>query len=856
MPKLSAFFVASLLPHALSLPGGASIPKQPKPSDVADATKNFNKCKITGGADCSQLLGDFNLSTTEVAQAPKNMVASYIEGCTLSKQACQELAKQAMKNLTGKDLSNQDAAVAVAEAARSNLAATLQACITAASTSDAKKACHANSTTKAAYAASLGRDASSITDVDIAKAARDGAKSDVSDYIQSCLAQGNSSKACMKPNKDLKQTISDATGVDTSSLKDSSVQRFLDKASRDQALEAAQACNDTASNCREAARKALAATKGGNVSDAVLSKTLRSALLGDVADSMQACVADAGSNTTAFKLCISAVTADIQAATFRNSTPSPGEIKRILKEAGVKKVQETAELCNLTRDECRSLQRQALAQSLGQSVSDVSTADVELSNKAAALSSGADTVRSCVEAREADSTSTCDDPYQAVLSVRQTSMPGDNLSLGIDKAQVYQSIVAAQQQEIQSTCYDLTTKADADACLANFSSQLQSTAVFLFSSADSTTQAQKLQQAQTASTIDVLGERYDACMSAASSDSEKDACQTDLEAKQDVAGVTSTGVIVNGSRRLAPSDPKSKSKDTLTKHSMSLVASGADSCNKTDRQGCMKSIRDSLEKNGYRRGEFASATRLALVQSSAQTWAACAEVQGVSKTLTSVDGATAPTCDGIAAQRFLDLAGQSTNITMQISQKIRKLGFGLFKGDTVQLRYRNEVVIDMVTDAQNCSDAVMNATVNLVTAKATASGKAFKSVSAQGCTIIFGAARYMVVIKTPALSTTEISDLSTRMTADLNNTAVPAASRRLQSTSVTVTDTYAAQGSDACATGDATCGIDTTTTTTMAYFVTNVTTTTKMNSGAASFSQRQVLMVLPNLALVLMPFFI
>jgi hypothetical protein len=815
MPKLVTVFVALLLPHVLSKPGegpqgsGGSGPKPPQPSDVADATKSYNNCKIQRGSNCSQLLGDFNLSTSEVPQAPKNMIASYIEGCTLSKQECKELARQAMKNLTGKEMSNQEAAVAVAEAARANLAATLQTCITAATTSDAKRACRSNSTTRAAYAASLGNNASSITDVDIAKAARDGAKSDVSDYIQSCLAQGNSSKSCMKSSKDLKQTISDATGVDTSSLKDSSVQRFLDKASRDQALEAAQACNDTAKNCREAARKALAATKGGNVSDAVLSQTLRSALLADVADSMQACIADAGSNTTAFKLCISAVTSDIAAATFRNFTP-PGEIRRILKEAGVKKVQETAELCNLTRDECRALQRQALAQSIGQSVSDVSTADVELSNKAAALSSGADTVKSCVDARQADSTSTCDDAYQAVLAVRQASIPSDPLSAGIDKTQIYQSIVAAQQADIQTTCYDLTTKADSDACLANFSSQLQSTASFLFSSADSTTQAQKLQQAQTAAAIDVLGDRYDACMSAASSDSDKVACQTDLEAKQDVAGITSTGVILSGGRRLAPSDPKSRSKDTLTKHSMSLVANGADSCNKTDRQGCMKSIRDNLEKNGYPRGEFASATRLALVQASAQTWAACAEVQGVSKTLASVDSTTSPTCDTTAAQRFLDLAGQSTNITAQISQKIRKLGFGMYKGDSVQLRYRNEVVVDLVTDALNCSDAVMNSTVSLVNTKVTGSGKAFKAVLPLGCTVVFGTARYTVVIKTPTLSTTEISDLSTKMTTDLMNATVPAAGRRLQSSSVTMTDAYAAQGSDACAATDASCGTDST----------------------------------------------
>ncbi|CAE7813551.1 gcy-35 [Symbiodinium necroappetens] len=164
----------------------------------------------------------------------------------------------------------------------------------------------------------------------------------------------------------------------------------------------------------------------------------------------------------------------------------------------------------------------------------------------------------------------------------------------------------------------------------------------------------------------------------------------------------------------------------------------------------------------------------------------------------------------------------------------------MLEGREIVLRKLQAILLETLTDALNCSDAVLDKLAE----KAQQTSDGFmpnatmgpRNVSHKECKIVWGLARYYCKVHTKDLNETETEDLSDSLGAEVGTTDIDAANDRrlgLGRRLAVITDSYAAQEEEETAStaGDGTSATTTTTTTT---------TTTSAGMGSTSTSHSMV----------------
>ncbi|CAE7398033.1 gcy-35, partial [Symbiodinium sp. CCMP2456] len=155
---------------------------------------------------------------------------------------------------------------------------------------------------------------------------------------------------------------------------------------------------------------------------------------------------------------------------------------------------------------------------------------------------------------------------------------------------------------------------------------------------------------------------------------------------------------------------------------------------------------------------------------------------------------------------------------------VKALGAAMLEGREIVLRKLQAILLETLTDALNCSDAVLDKLAE----KAQQTSDGFmpnatmgpRNVSDKECRIVWGLARYYCKVHTKDLNETETEDLSDSLGTDLGTTDISGV-RRLGRRLAVITDSYAAQEEEETTStagdgGDGTSETTTTTTTTIA----------------------------------------
>eukprot|EP00933_Yihiella_yeosuensis_P059014 TRINITY_DN598_c0_g1_i1.p1 TRINITY_DN598_c0_g1~~TRINITY_DN598_c0_g1_i1.p1 ORF type:complete len:871 (-),score=291.80 TRINITY_DN598_c0_g1_i1:347-2884(-) len=731
------------------------------------ARKKLAECKMMGlGSLCDEA---FEKATglklpknskaagqLEAKKAASMAVADLMKACNLTLSECQQKVRESLANLTGRVISKREADFEIKKAGIDAAGEAIKSCVKAAKSAEEKAACRTGPAAKAALAKALGKNVSDIKDIDLQKAAQEGAVKGLKERIEACKALVNSSAdkaACFKNKDDLKDVVAEAMGKLKSALKDSDVKKFIEKGAQDEALLALKSCNKTANAtaCKELARQTFLDATGKSkkdLDDHKLKRSMEKALSAELGDRMSACVEAAGTNKTELMLCRTMVAAEMKSAALDSKMPTAGEIEQMLKNSAKSKALEVAENCKGSRSECMELAKEQMAKAMGKAKDKIRDLDAEKFNKEAALKASVDLAKSCFEAKKENSTSSCTDVYEEVLKLRKKSKPSGADAQKADKSDVRKELAKTMAKDFRASCLQQATKAAAEECLASFKEEAENMAKQLFPNYSPEMRKSRMKHAEKEASIEAVGESFAACMVTASNATEKDACKAEFSRKKSMANLSE------------PDD------DILSKFHMSAVVEAGRTCNSTQRKECMKAVKADMMKLGMLVRRYAKMKRLGEFKAAAEAWASCKDANN-----------TETACDALAKARFEEVSGSSGSWTDELKAKIQKLGKALYNGQEMKFSKLKRVQVDTFTSSTVCSEVEMNKTLSEISKHSNSSGKAYETILIIGCRLVEGLAEHQFHVKTPNLTDSEIDSLSDHLATNLNGTSL---SRRLR----------------------------------------------------------------------------
>eukprot|EP00930_Biecheleria_cincta_P092189 TRINITY_DN81_c0_g1_i7.p1 TRINITY_DN81_c0_g1~~TRINITY_DN81_c0_g1_i7.p1 ORF type:complete len:907 (+),score=260.12 TRINITY_DN81_c0_g1_i7:103-2721(+) len=786
-----------------------AVQKPEKPEDAKQMDTQMANCKMSGKslAECRAQLGNStsmtrpkdaeeaaNLDRFDAQKGAAAALAERLSNCTGTKAQCRDQAKEALSKLMGQNLTEEELAYDLQRAGASKAQEVIKACQANASTTEEKKACLRSDAAKAEAAKVSGRDAGKIKNEDLAKAAREGAASDMATIMKSCMESAENAtakKACLKRD-DLKSTMAASMGRNKSDVKDSEVRESLRQAAQNDALMMLQNCNKSEmAKCKEQAKTLQAKASGKNASeitDSKLQLDASKAMSRNLADKMVACVEDAGENASARALCKERLAASsVQSADLTQSGRklSQTDLEVALQQAALSKAREISEDCTGSRQECKDILTERVAMSMGKRKEDLTEKDVETIMEEGAREAGKSAAKACREAREEDANATCEDPVEKYMQSRKIEKSGDTKKDDVQKKNIKQNMAKDLEKDAMRVCLEEASKAEADKCLNELKTETADVSAELFKDLPAEAQQAKQKRAKLDASREVVGERFHLCMKAAQTQEEKDACLADMKNKTSIAGLSE------------------KAEDIALRYRGQEVAEAARACNMTQRAACIQQVKDELKQAGMKEREFGKVTKLAAIKSAAETWVACKE------NTTNSD----EVCDNIVKASLEDESGEAGIWTDDMKAKVQKLGEALMNGTETVLRKLKRVGSDAVTDGTACSDSVfakitgqlenVSRDFNLTDARGA------MNISSRRCRLVFGKAQYESKLPTNDLNETEIALLSDTVASNLAGLSLSSrrllVGRRLDQ----VTSVYADQEVQECAASDSTCGADT-----------------------------------------------
>lgn len=561
------------------------------------------------------------------------------------------------------------AAKALNEAGAAQAAGVVSACVDSADTVEARQACFTGIAAREALAHALGKSESQITKTDLQLALISNAKRQIAEMMANCTPPCDQGDA-------LKAALAKAQGTGSGEVRDSEVQVFVQQASGDQALAALKNCSDAdKSVCLQAAKAARAVASGrtvSSISDDQLSKDIQSAINRDIADLLTM-----NNNSSA---CWQIVSQAMQAGDTNGRVPNDYEISSKLGEVAVVITAGIVRACGSNWAECAAQINATLANALCSS--SLTGAQVREYVQSAAKALHQQSIVACAEARLGNRLATCDDAresYDGLLS----NAAGPKNPKAQQLAQLSANIDAGKDfvKENMKLCYSKSTEDAVDACMASFDNETEGVLRASNPNLPLLKQAALKLRSEEQASVEVLGDTFQACMSAAIAardDRAKQICKSDLQKMCDVSGVSGSP------------------ENVIKKFRGSVFSDAAKGCDPGDRAACVQSARAELIASGLGPREFGLVKRQAAMKSAAQTWADCM-LNG-----NSTNGINAA-CDDLAKTAWLLVSGaDESSFTLEIAALVRKLGQALENGDTTEIRFLHKFIIARTTNSTTC----------------------------------------------------------------------------------------------------------------------------------------------------------
>mmetsp|Transcript_96615 Transcript_96615/g.134008 ORF Transcript_96615/g.134008 Transcript_96615/m.134008 type:complete len:840 (-) Transcript_96615:334-2853(-) len=795
----------------------------PRREEREEAQQGLVACRLAGKTleECRQGFGDSTGGTPpdkvkerfELEKGAPKALLGTLENCTRDIAAssgsfdeCKEQLKTLLQTLKNETLTDEEVEREIRKIAGEKAKQIVSTCSAAATTDAAKEACLSSAEAMQALATLTGRTLESIPEEELRLLFRKGAAEQVSEEVRLCMAAAASDtekRACFSSD-DIKDAIGESLGKGRGEVKDSEVREYLEEGVKEEIWTMLEACpEDSKEQCMSAAKDMLAAVTGREssaITDDMIRKLLNDEMASELGERMRSCM-DQAADDTAKEACRTTLATEalgVARGTQGGGAPSRTDVEEALKEAGRDKAKEVSKDCQGSREECMERIRDEAAKSMGRSKEDLSDMEVERLNMDGARDAAKEAARACAEARKESNTATCADPTEVYASNRRIPIDDD-----VDRKRIKQDLVKESEKDAMRSCMEESDKTGFDRCMGELA-EPDEVAGELFRGLSDERKQNKEKRAKEDAAVEVVGERFQICMEAATTEGQKKDCQDAMRAGAGMAGL------------------KDDVEDVVKKFQRNTVGMAARACNETQRPMCIQQAKEELKKSGLKERAFGVVRQLAEMKAAAESWAACQE--------DSVE--VNATCDSIAQAELEEISGSMSIWTDEVAEKVKALGEAMLEGREIVLRKLQAILLETLTDALDCSDAVLDKLAE----KAQQTSDGFmpnatmgpRNVSNKECRIVWGLARYYCKVHTKDLNETETEDLSDSLGTDLGTTDI-SGDRRLGRRLAVITDSYAGQEEEETTStaGDGTSATTATTTTT---------TTTSGGMGSTSTS--------------------
>ncbi|CAE7278849.1 gcy-35 [Symbiodinium natans] len=702
------------------------------------------------------ILGTLENCTEDIGKAGLSVT---FEDCKMQVKAMLEKLKN--ETVPAEELDRQIRKIAEEKAKH-----IISTCSKAASTDAAKEACLSSAEALEALAKLSGRAVGSVPEEELRRLFRRGAAEEISEGLRLCMGSADTDakeRECFGSD-DIRATIGESMGKGGDHVKDSDIREFLEEGVKEEIWTMLEACpEDSQERCMDAAKDMLAAVSGQEssaITGDMVRKLLKDEMASELGERMRACMGTAEDNT-AKERCRTTLSADVLGVAGRGGAPSRTDVGEALMEAGRDKAKEVSKDCQGTREECMEKLRDEAAKSMGRLKEDLSEMEVERLNMDGARDAAKEAARGCAAARKESASATCADPTEVFASARRVPIEDD-----VDRKRIRQELVKETEKDAMRTCMDESDKQGFDRCMGEIKDG-DEVAGELFKGLSDERKQSKEKRARDEAAIEVVGERFQICMESSTTPEEKQACKAEV---RDGAGMAGLAEDV---------------EDVVKRYHRNVVATAARACNQTARKTCIDRAKEELMKSGLEERAFHVVRQLAEMKSAAEVWAACQE-----------DSAEVnATCDALAQAELEEISGSTSVWTAEVAEKVKALGEAMLEGREIVLRKLQAILLEVLTDALDCSDAVLDKLAQ----KAQQTSDGFmpnasmgpRNVSHKECRIVWGLARYFCKVHTKDLNETETDDLSETLSTDLGTTDISV--RRLGRRLAVITESYAAQ---------------------------------------------------------------
>lgn len=764
--------------------------KAPPPREVKTQLAECMKTKSQ--AECAEALTQY-LPEDAGAKAgalqemlrdgAKGIVGDDMEKCKSSgksKAECEEQVREAMRNMMGGDVSREDLKEALEDAGRQKASDAVKACVAAASTRELKQACQFGAAAKDEFAKASGKNPADITDDDLKKAAKQGAIKELTDRMKGCMANGTPAEDCRKP-EDMDALMKEFGFEDMSPQR---MREFLDRGAQDEALNAVKGCKgmtgaDKAS-CLESAKESFAQAAGKRPEDVKkfdMTKGAREALEREMSERMEFCVEDAGANDTAVQDCHKKMRDHLKDSRPGGKAPTDADVAKALRDGAERAARETRENC-ASGEDCEDKMKEAMAKALGKGKDQIKKMEMKKLAGEGAKKAAGEQAMACVEAKKDDPTATCEDLLASYMAAKGQSAPTDAKKRNVAANKVKKVVVGSMMKESASVCLEEASKADFVTCMQEASSSMDDTVKDLLGDAKATRADKKKKAAEAKGLKLAVGELFGLCMREAGGKSatnvEKQACKDELASNVELTGLGGADEAADNFMSSVFSDP-------------------LEACADADLKTCRAEAKEMAMEYGMPKRRFILVKRLGTIAATAETLAACLEVENT--TSTDVD------CEAEATEAFTKASGSEASAYADVKTQVERVAQLILDGETSELRKLKQLHLAFLSSRKTCADDKADSLVDKVNAS---KPEKCGSVTKESCQIVDDNSEYTFVVEALELSDDSFETASESMGEALANIEA----RRLRALQAnTDLDVYVGQNTQECAVGDALCGV-------------------------------------------------
>ncbi|CAE7700445.1 unnamed protein product, partial [Symbiodinium pilosum] len=663
-----------------------------------DAQEGLAACRLEGRTpeDCRRDFGDSTGGTPpdpvkerlELEKGAPLALLGTLENCTkdvnktelnVSFADCKMQIKTLLERLKNETVSSEELEREIRKIAGEKAMMIVRICSAAATSEAAKEACLSSKEALDALAKLSGRPVGSVPEEELRRLFRRGSAEEVSEELRLCMGGADTDakeKECFASD-DIREAIGNSMGKGKGDVKDSDVREFIEEGVKEEMWTLLESCPEAEKEqCMTAAKEMLATVSGreaSGITDDVVRKFLEDEMASELGERMRACM-DQATDDAAKESCRTTLSTGVLGVARGGQAPSRTDMEEALKEAGREKAKEVSKDCQGSREECMEKLRDEAAKSMGRSKEDLSDMEVERLNMDGARDAAKEAARGCAAARKEEASATCADPTEVYANARKVPIEDD-----VDRKRVQQELVKESEKDAMRTCFSEEDKDGFDSCMGQMK-DAEEVAGELFRGVSDERKQNKEKRAKEEAAVEVVGERFQLCMEASTTEEEKKGCRDEMGKGAGMAGL------------------KEDVEDVVKKYHRNVVATAARACNSTQRKTCIDQAKEELKKSGLKERAFGVVRRLAEMKSAAETWAACQE------------GSTGEnaTCDAKAQAELEEISGSTEVWTADVALKVKELGQAMLEGKEIVLRKLHAILLEILTDALNCSDDVLD----------------------------------------------------------------------------------------------------------------------------------------------------